>query len=267
MDLDEIEKIISTHNPCGLLVIPYDNPTGQFLTQREINNLGKICIKHNIWMVSDEAYRQLYYNENESSSIWKITENEVTGISGSRISIESASKVWNACGLRIGGLVTDSKTFHIKAVSEYTTNLSANAIGQEIFGALAHEPHDDLKNWYNSQRNYYHTIMQALRKSLMKEIPGLIVTKPEAAIYIVIDFRKICDKSFDAKEFVSYCASEGKVKIYGKYFTLLLAPMNGFYSEPDKGKTQMRIAMVEPSALIKKTAFLLKELYYSYHRK
>ena len=267
LNLNEIELIIQKENPSAMLVIPADNPTGQYLHQDQLNDLAKICVKHNIWMVSDEAYRQLYYGDGGSSSIWRITDDDVPGIIGSRISIESSSKVWNACGLRIGGIVTDNQDYHKKAVSEYTANLCANVIGQEIFGALAHESHDDLNTWYNSQRNYYQPIMQALRKSLMKEIPGLIVTKPEAAIYIVIDFRKICDKSFDAKEFVSYCASEGKVKINGQYFTLLLAPMNGFYSEQTKGKTQMRIAIVEPSSLIEKTSFLLKELYQSYQRK
>jgi aspartate aminotransferase len=112
---------------------PNDNPTGQFLNQQQLIDLAKICVKHNIWMVSDEAYRQLYYGEDGSSSVWKISEENVPGIAGTRISIESASKVWNACGLRIGGLVTDNLDFHTKSVSEYTANLCANAIGQEIW--------------------------------------------------------------------------------------------------------------------------------------
>ena len=214
--------------------------------------------------MSDEAYRQLYYGEDGSSSIWKITEEDVPGITGSRISIESSSKVWNACGLRIGGLVTDNLDFHTKAVSEYTANLCANAIGQEIFGSLAHESHHDLNAWYQHQRNYYSGLIMPLRENLMKEIPGLIVSNPEAAIYFVIDFRNICADTFDSRDFVKYCASKGKVRIDDQEFTLLLAPMNGFYSDPKKGKTQMRVAMVVPKKLIEKTPLILSGLYTAY---
>ena len=262
--LDEIEKIITENAPGGLLVIPTDNPTGQFLNQRQLIDLAKICVNHNIWIVSDEAYRQLYYGEDGSSSIWKITEEDVPGITGSRISIESSSKVWNACGLRIGGLVTDNLDFHTKAVSEYTANLCANAIGQEIFGSLAHESHHDLNAWYQHQRNYYSGLIMPLRENLMKEIPGLIVSNPEAAIYFVIDFRNICADTFDSRDFVKYCASKGKVRIDDQEFTLLLAPMNGFYSDPKKGKTQMRVAMVAPKKLIEKTPLILSGLYTAY---
>jgi len=262
--LDEIEKIITENAPGGLLVIPTDNPTGQFLNQRQLIDLAKICVNHNIWIVSDEAYRQLYYGDDTSSSIWKILEKDVPGIMGSRISIESASKVWNACGLRIGGLVTDNLKFHTKAVSEYTANLCANAIGQEIYGTLAHESHESLQSWYTSQRDYYRSIMLPLRDELQKQIPGLIVTNPEAAIYLIVDFRNICDNKFNGSDFVQYCAAEGKVELDGNNYTLLLAPMSGFYSDPAKGRTQMRLAMVEPKNLIEKTPKLLFELYNSY---
>ena len=264
LNLNEIELIVQKENPSAMLVIPADNPTGQYLHQEQLNDLAKICVKHNIWMVSDEAYRQLYYGDGGSSSIWRITDDDVPGIIGSRISIESSSKVWNACGLRIGGIVTDNQDYHKKAVSEYTANLCANVIGQEIFGALAHESHYDLKKWYQSQRDYYRELMLPLRKNLLNLIPGLIVTNPEAAIYFIIDFKNICNDSFNAKDFVQFCALKGKVNIEGKDYTLLLAPMAGFYSDPDKGKTQMRVAMVEPMYLIEKMPQLLSKLYNSY---
>ena len=168
LNLKEIEQIILDENPKGLLVIPADNPTGQFLNQNQLIDLARICVKNNIWIISDEAYRQLVYTDDKSSSIWKITEDDVPGITGSRISIESSSKVWNACGLRIGGLVTDNNEFHTKSVSEYTANLCANAIGQNIFGALAHETHSQLNNWYKSQRDYYKDLIVPLRENLLR---------------------------------------------------------------------------------------------------
>jgi len=264
LNLNKIELIIQKEKPRAMLVIPADNPTGQYLHQDQLNELAKICVKYNIWMVSDEAYRQLYYGDGGSSSIWRITDDDVPGIIGSRISIESSSKVWNACGLRIGGIITDNQDYHKKAVSEYTANLCANVIGQEIFGVLAHESHDNLKKWYQTQRDYYRELILPLRENLLNLIPGLIVTSPEAAIYFIIDFKNICKGSFNAKDFVQFCALKGKVNIEGKDYTLLLAPMAGFYTDPEKGKTQMRVAMVEPMYLIEKMPQLLSELYNSY---
>jgi aspartate aminotransferase len=267
LNLNSIESCIEKNHPSALLVIPYDNPTGQFLPKGTLSELARLCAKHGLWLVSDEAYRPLYYGQEESSSIWAISEQDVPGVSGIRISIESSSKVWNACGLRIGSLITDNKEFHAKAISEYTANLCANALGQEIFGALAHETQHDIQQWYKMQQNYYRSIMVSLRKNLIKELPGLIVTEPEAAIYFIIDFKNICDPSFDASSFVHYCASQGKVALDGNTYTLLLAPMNGFYAEPDKGKTQMRVAMVESPSLMEKTPHLLAELYTTYQNR
>ena len=143
-DIDEIEKTIKEHKPGALVVIPYDNPTGHFYDTKTMVMLAELCVKHNMWMISDEAYREFHYTGSSASSIWGLTNDLVPGIEGRRISIETASKVWNGCGLRIGALVTDNKELHEKSVAEYTANLCANAIGQYVFGALAHESHEDL---------------------------------------------------------------------------------------------------------------------------
>ncbi|MAQ87706.1 MAG: aminotransferase class I/II, partial [Candidatus Marinimicrobia bacterium] len=190
-------------------------------------------------------------------------ESNVKGITGRRISIESASKIWNACGLRIGGLLTDNQEFHDSAVSEYTANLCANTLGQEIFGVLSSEPHKKILEWQNSQKNYYKLISNQLKLKLQDCIPGLIVTIPEAAIYFVIDFRNIIE-NFDTTDFINYCALKGRVEIKGEYYTLLLAPMSGFYDNSKKGKTQVRVAMVETLELMELAPKILKKLFYRY---
>ena len=265
INLEDIKKNIQHNSPSALIVIPYDNPTGQFLSQEILVQIAEICVENNIWMVSDEAYRPLCFLENqEESSIWKITDNDVPGILGSRISIESASKVWNACGLRIGGIITDNERFHKKAISEYTANLCANTIGQEIFGALANVSHQKIIDWYSTQISYYKRILRNLKENLLKELPGLIVTDPESSIYCIIDFKNICDKNFDAEDFVKYSAGQGKFLLNNELYTLLLAPMSGFYTIPGYGKTQLRIAIVESEDLIMKTPKILAGLYQDY---
>ena len=267
INYNDVDRLIKKYNPSGILIIPYDNPTGQFLNQDNINSIASLAVKHNIWIISDEAYRSLHYNSDRSSSIWRLSNNEIPNIQGRRISIESSSKTWNACGLRIGALLTDNLTFHKKSVSEYTANLCANSIGQEIFGVLATEPHEKLQLWLNELREYYKSILNELKTEFETKIPGIIVTKPEASIYFIIDLKNLVDNQFDAENFVNFCATKGKVPINNNLYTLLLAPMNGFYQNSIHGRTQLRVAMVESRKSIMLAPKILSKLINSYQRK
>jgi aspartate aminotransferase len=260
--LGEIEETIQRAKPSALLVIPYDNPSGQFFPQEILDALGKLCVKYNLWMISDEAYRELFYTGEQTSSIWGVTESKVPGITGRRISIESASKVWNACGLRVGAIVTDNQPFHQQAVAENTANLGSNALGQYIFAALLHESKEQLQSWYQKQRAYYREMANDLIAQLRKALPQAIISSPDASLYTVIDLR---DPTFDATDFVLYCAKKGKVMLNGTPTTLLVAPMQGFYStQPNPGKTQMRIAYVEPPKVMAQVPGLLAQLLSDY---
>ncbi len=266
-DSARIEQLIVKHRPGALLVIPYDNPTGQLYNRRQMIDLADLCVKYNMWMISDEAYRQLYYSGDETVSVWGITDREVAGIEGRRIGIETVSKVWNACGLRIGALVTDNEDFHKHSVAEGTANLCANAIGQYIFASLLQESHESLRRWYGKQREYYKSLMVWQVEELKRVLPGVVVSSPDAAIYSVVDVRQIVGPDFDAMEFVLFCAKKGSVPIEGKPYTLLVAPMSGFYDLPkaeNPGRTQMRIAYVAPPEKMKKVPTLFKELLHRY---
>lgn len=269
--LDEIEKVIADRRPGALVVIPYDNPTGHYYDRQTLRDLARLCVKHDLWLISDEAYRELFYVDSPPSSIWGVTEDEVPGVTGRRIGIETSSKVWNACGLRIGALVTDNADFHKQGVAEYTANLCANHIGQHIFGALAHESHADLREWYAKQREYYRSMLFEFTERTRELVPGVIVSSPDASIYSVIDVRNATKPGFDALDFVLYCASEGKVLLDGKPHTLLTAPMAGFYSvDPgaeNPGRTQMRIAYVETPERMRQVPYVFAELLKAYEEK
>ncbi|MBN2285173.1 MAG: pyridoxal phosphate-dependent aminotransferase, partial [Tissierellales bacterium] len=264
-ELDKIEAAIQTEKPGALLVIPYDNPTGQLYDYATLKNLAELCVKYNLWMVSDEAYRELYYeNDKPLVSIWGITDQEVPGIEGRRISIETASKVWNACGLRIGALITDSAAFNNRSVAEYTANLCANAIGQYIFGALAHESKEQIAEWAQKMRDYYRGLILEVYNGLKELEPRLIVSSPDASIYSVVDVRNVVKPGFDAIDFVLYCAQDGLVVVDGVETTLLVAPMKGFYDIPEgqenPGCTQFRISFVETPENTAKIPYLFVEL-------
>jgi len=203
-----------------------------------------------MWLVSDEAYRELFYLEgSDLVSIWALNNDIVPGIEGRRIGIETASKVWNACGLRIGAIVTDSPEFSNRGQAEYTANLCANAIGQYIFGALAHESKESINNWCGDLRNYYGDTIKNVTKRFNELKPELIISSPDASIYSVIDVRNVVKPGFDSVEFSLFCASEGEVDLNGVKTTLLSAPMKGFYDIPEgehkPDSTQFRISYVE----------------------
>ena len=268
-DMNEVENMIKKHKPGALLVIPYDNPTGQYYSFELLKNLAKLCVKYNMWMISDEAYRELYYSENEELvSIWGITDEVVPGIEGRRISIETASKVWNACGLRIGAVITDNAEYHTRSVAEYTANLCANVIGQYIFGALAHESEESIRGWCKQQRDYYKEQIVKVYNGLKKQEPGLIISSPDASIYSVIDVKNVVKPGFDSIDFVLYCAGKGSVDYDGVETTLLVAPMKGFYNiendEDNPGKTQFRISFVESPENMAKVPELFVKLLRQY---
>ena len=76
-------------------------------------------------------------------------------------------------------------------------------------------------------------------------MPGIIVSEPEASIYCILILKKLQMKHFDSDEFVNFCAEKGSVKLIKKLYTVLLAPMKGFYFNSNIGKTQVRLALVE----------------------
>ncbi|HSN59029.1 MAG TPA: aminotransferase class I/II-fold pyridoxal phosphate-dependent enzyme [Clostridiaceae bacterium] len=268
-ELDRIEEVIKANNPGALLVIPYDNPTGQLYDYATLKELAKLCVKYNMWMVSDEAYRELYYDEKaDMVSIWGVTDADVPGIEGRRISIETASKVWNACGLRIGAIITDNAEYHTQSIAEYTANLCANVIGQYIFGALAHESKESIATWCKGLREYYKDMMFTVNKKFKELEPGLIVSSPDASLYTVMDVRNIVKPGFDSIEFVLYCAQKGAVECDGVETTLLVAPLKGFYDpslgDKNPGKTQFRIAFIETPENMNKVPELFVKLVKQY---
>jgi aspartate aminotransferase len=262
--LDEIERVIRAERPSALVVIPYDNPTGQLYDVATLRALAELCCQHGMWLFSDEAYRELHYTGTPAVSIWALPAEQIEGLHGRRASIETTSKVWNACGLRIGAMITDNAELHRQCVAENTASLCSNALGQHIFGAIAQEPLSDLRAWFGRQRDYYGGMLREFVETTRALLPGAIVSRPDAAIYSVVDLRQIVDASFDTDGFVRFCASHGNVDGW----TLLTAPMGGFYhvaeGKPNPGRTQLRVAYVLPPQEMRRVPALLQALLAQY---
>ena len=123
---------------------------------------------------------------------------------------------------------------------------------------------DEIIDWYLRQRAYYSNTINRLIKGLKDELPGIILSSPGAAIYIVLDFRNITPSDFNTLKFIEYCSLNGKVRVNGIYYTLLLSPMKGFYSQKSKGEKQARIALVEPESKMMMVPKILSRLLQNY---
>lgn len=264
--MEDIERFILKKKPNAMIIIPYDNPTGQLIDQNQLEALAKLCVKYNMWMVSDETYRELYYSRSIAPSIWRLSDKIIPGIQGRRISLESASKVWNACGLRIGAVITDNKLFYEKSVAESTANVCPNVLGQCIFSALAEENVEDIKHWFNKQRVYYQSIINSVFLDIKKIIPNIVISKPDAALYIVLDFKNI-NPRFNATDFVNFCARYGKSKSGNKYYIVLMTPLENFFKNKKIGRTMVRISFVDDPEKIRILPNILKDLLDQYIKK
>ena len=247
---DKLEEVFQRENPGAVVIIPYDNPTGSLYRKEDLIRLAELCVKYNCWMVSDEAYRELHYTDEAAPSVWALSNRDVEGLEGRRIGIETASKVWNACGLRIGALVTDNLTLHKQCVAENTASLCPSTLGQAVFASLGEESEADLRQWFKKQRDYYREIAENFYQGMTQALPGALISRPEASLYSVIDVAPLVDDSFSSLDFVMWCATQGSVETDNGPLTLLTAPMEGFYdrgSNPENtGRTQFRVAFVEP---------------------
>ena len=142
-------------------------------------------------MISDEAYRGLYYTSEslaanpQAPTVWNMTDKEVPGIEEAkiRISLETMSKVFNACGLRMGALVTDNQYFQEQSVAFSTTYLCASVLDQHIVESLHSQTKAQLQSWVAQQRDYYGKIMKQMHADFNNLLPGIVVSLPESSIY------------------------------------------------------------------------------------
>lgn len=262
----KIEELIIKTKPAAFCVIPFDNPTGDMMKKEKFLEIAELCIKYNMWFISDEAYRTLYYKNEESPGIWKL--DKLEGIKKRRISIETVSKGFNGCGLRIGALVTDNKELLTKCEAFAMSHICTNAIGQYIVGALTNVPMKDIQKWNEKNKKYYSQNINWVRSEFKRIAPKAIFTSIGSAIYSVIDLRDCVPNNFSADSFVTYCAKDGKISLKGKKYTLLVSPMSGFYSKTTPTvEKQIRISYVENKENMKLIPMLFVKLLENYLKK
>ncbi len=245
--IEEFEKKITDKTKAILICNP-GNPTGYLYTREELQKLAEIALKHDIVIISDEVYREYVYDGEKQVSILEFPE-----LKENCIIIDSESKRYSMCGVRIGFLVTRSQSLHNAAMLFAQARLSPVLIGQ----ILATAAHNDDAEYIKSVREEY-TKRRNLLVELLNEIPGVKCPKPKGAFYCVAEL-PVEDADDFAQWMLESFSDNGE--------TVMVAPASGFYSQPELGKKQVRIAYVLKSEDLKRSVELLKLALEKYNNK
>ncbi len=237
--VSEIEKKISKKTK-GIMICNPNNPTGYLYTEDEIRQLREIILKHDLFLFSDEVYREFCYDGEKHFSAMHLE-----GVEENVILLDSVSKRYSECGVRIGALITKNKDVLATALKFAQARLSPPGLGQIIGEASIDTPREYFDNVYNeyiARRNF---MVEALNK-----MPGVYCPKPKGAFYSTVKL-----PVDDADKFSQWLLEDFEYKNQ----TVMLAPASGFYSTPGLGKNEVRIAYVLNTDDLEKAMLALAE--------
>lgn len=242
--VEEFEKLV-TPKTRGILICNPNNPTGYLYTMKEMLQIRDMVAKYNLFLFSDEVYREFCY-----TGAPYISALHLPGIENQVILIDSVSKRYNECGIRIGALITKNKEFHDNVMKFCQARLSPPLLGQLVAEASVDTPKEYMLDTYNEY---------LLRRNLLVDginrIPGCYSPIPMGAFYTVAKL-----PIDDSDRFCEWCLKEFSYE--GE--TVFLAPASGFYTTPGKGKNEVRIAYVHSREELSRALFILGKALEAY---
>lgn len=222
--IEEFEKLI-TPNTKAILICNPGNPTGYLYSKEELETLRNIVVKHDLFLFADEVYREFCYDGNTHHSVLNIE-----GLEQHAVVIDSTSKRYSMCGIRVGCIISKNKDVMATALKFAQARLSPPTFGQVAGEAALSTPtkyFDEVSEEYVARRDL---LIEGLNK-----IEGVICPKPKGAFYCIAQL-----PVDDADKFAQWLLEDFDYN--GK--TLMVAPAAGFYSTPNTGTNQVRIAYV-----------------------
>ena len=222
--IEEFEKVI-TPKTKGIIICNPNNPTGYLYSKEELETLGKIVKKYDLYLFSDEVYREFCYDGAEHFSAMNLK-----GLEENVIMVDSVSKRYSMCGVRVGALITKNRAVLNTALKFAQARLSPPSYGQVAGEAALDTPDSYFKDVYKEYIARRDFMVDALNK-----MPGVKCPKPKGAFYTVVHL-----PVDDADIFAEWILSNFEYKNQ----TVMMAPASGFYSTPGLGKQEVRIAYV-----------------------
>ena len=222
--IKEFEKLITPDTKAILICNP-SNPSGCLYTKEELETLRDIVVKHDLFLIADEVYREFVYDGNKHHSVLNIQ-----GLDQNAIVIDSTSKRYSMCGIRVGCIVSKNKEVMATTLKFAQARLSPPTLGQIAGQAALNTP----QSYFDQVIAEYVSRRDLLIKGLNK-IEGVICPKPKGAFYAIAQL-----PIDDADKFARWLLED--FDLNGE--TIMIAPAAGFYSTPNIGANQVRIAYV-----------------------
>ncbi len=242
--IDEFEALINERTKAILICNP-NNPTGYLYTEEEMYRIRDIVKKYNLFLISDEVYREFRYTDAPYVSAMNLK-----GIEENVVLIDSVSKRYSECGIRIGAIITKNMEVRGSAMRYAQARLSPPLLGQIVAEASMDAPESYMKENFDEYISRRDLLIEGLNR-----IPGVYSPMPNGAFYTIArlpidDSDKFCE--WLLKEF-SY---EGE--------TVMFAPASGFYTHPEHGKNEVRMAYVLKKEDLKRALVLLEKALEQY---
>ena len=236
---EKIQSLITSKTKAILISNP-GNPTGTVYTKKELYMISEIAKENDLWIISDEVYREFVYDGLEYTSFGNIKE-----VEDRVIIIDSVSKIYSACGARIGSIASKDKTLIAEILKLCQGRLCVSALDQVGSVELYNTP----SSYFTEVNNEYKNRRDVLYNELIK-VKGVICKKPAGAFYIVAKL-----PIENAEDFVIWMLTDFNKD--GE--TVMACPAEDFYATPGLGRDEIRLAYVLKEDDLHKAAIILKE--------
>ena len=242
--VEKFEELINERTKAILICNP-NNPTGYLYTRREMNQIRDLVKKYDLYLFSDEVYREFIYTGSPYISACHLE-----GIEDNVVLIDSVSKRYSECGIRIGALITKNKAVRQAVMKFCQARLSPPLIGQIAAEASLDTPDEYLRDTYDEYVERRKCLIDGLNR-----IPGVYSPIPMGAFYTVA--RLPVD---DSEKFCAWCLAEFSYEDE----TVMMAPASGFYTTPGAGRDEVRIAYVLKKEDLVQALFVLRKALEAY---
>lgn len=242
--LEKFEELI-TPRTRGIMICNPNNPTGYLYTRKEMNTIRDFVKKYDLFLFSDEVYREYIYTGSPYISACHLE-----GIEDNVVLIDSVSKRYSECGIRIGALITKNKALRNAVMKFCQARLSPPLLGQIVAEASLDAPRSYSIHTYEEYIDRRNCLVDGLNK-----LHGVYSPIPMGAFYTVA--RLPID---DSDKFCEWCLKEFNYE--GE--TVMMAPASGFYSNPEHGRNEVRIAYVLEREALKRAIFILGKALEAY---
>ena len=243
--VEEFEKQI-TDKTRAILICNPNNPTGYLYTKQEMMQIRDLVKKYDLYLFSDEVYREFIYTKRPYISAFHLD-----GIEDRVILIDSVSKRYSLCGVRIGALITKNKEVHQAVMKFCQARLSPPLIGQVIAESSLATPREYLEDVYDEYLSRRNFLIDQLN-----QIPGVFAPTPMGAFYVMVHL-----PVDDTDKFCQWCLTDFQYE--GQ--TVIMAPGSGFYTNPEDGRQQVRMAYILNKEDLAKAVLVLRKALEAYN--